>query len=395
MTRQSQWWLIAGVGTVAVFAWGIYVWKFTRTPAPTEVIATDSSAVAQPEPQADREEPPGSLTSLRATHKAVQPHAFEHPSGRSSEGVLSHPEEDLSSTVRANAPISLDDEAGFTIAYHEPIATVDDGAVDDGAVDEGVSDSGAGGPTVSVRSAIEAARNARSRGDLIGARASYASALNLGLPDSEGIAIRGELANLAEALVFSRAMSPDDPLSFSHHVGGGESLNLIARRNKITEALMASINHISNPNRLRAGARLKVIRGPFNAVIWKSAHRLDAYLGDTYVRSFQVGLGTNGGTPEGHWIVKNKLMNPSWTDPSTGRYYAAEEPDNPIGERWIGIECVEGGCIGREGFGIHGTIEPKSIGENMSMGCVRLVPEDVALVYDLLVERHSHIDIRP
>ncbi|MFQ5411724.1 MAG: L,D-transpeptidase, partial [Phycisphaerae bacterium] len=113
------------------------------------------------------------------------------------------------------------------------------------------------------------------------------------------------------------------------------------------------------------------------------------------IRSFRVGLGTNGGTPLGRWFVKNKLENPAWTDPGTGRYYAAADPDNPIGERWIGIECVEGGCLGREGFGIHGTIEPQSIGENMSMGCVRLVPEDVALLYDLLVERHSHIDIRP
>ncbi|MFQ5501738.1 MAG: L,D-transpeptidase family protein [Phycisphaerae bacterium] len=385
MTRQSQWWLIAGVGFVAVVAWGIYVWKYTRTPASIEVIATDSSAVAGPEPQGDGDDSAGSLTSLRATHQAVRPHAIEQPSDRASEMDLSAAEETLSSTVRANAPISLDDEAGFTIAHREPVATVDDAGRDVGMVEA----------TVDVRGELDAARNARARGDLIGARASYAHALNLGLPDSEGIAVRSELANLAEALIFSRAMNPDDPLSFSHHVGGGESLNVIARRNKVTEALLASINHISNPNRLRAGARLKLIRGPFNAVIWKSAHRLDAYLGDIYVRSFQVGLGTNGGTPEGHWVVKNKLMNPSWTDPKSGRYYAAEEPDNPIGERWIGIECVEGGCLGRAGFGIHGTIEPKSIGENMSMGCVRLVPEDVALVYDLLVERHSHIDIRP
>jgi len=45
-------------------------------------------------------------------------------------------------------------------------------------------------------------------------------------------------------------------------------------------------------------------------------------------------------------------------------------------------------------YGIHGTIDPASIGENMSMGCIRMLPKDVALVYDLLVNKHSRVTIR-
>jgi lipoprotein-anchoring transpeptidase ErfK/SrfK len=48
-----------------------------------------------------------------------------------------------------------------------------------------------------------------------------------------------------------------------------------------------------------------------------------------------------------------------------------------------------------EGYGIHGTIEPQSIGREMSMGCVRLGAEDVALVYELLMPRVSVVKIVP
>ncbi len=95
----------------------------------------------------------------------------------------------------------------------------------------------------------------------------------------------------------------------------------------------------------------------------------------------------------GTWSVRSKLINPSWTDPATHQHYYAEDPDNPIGERWIGLHGEAGEAVGKVGFGIHGTIDPASIGENFSMGCIRLLPDDVALVYDLLVSGHSRVII--
>jgi lipoprotein-anchoring transpeptidase ErfK/SrfK len=46
------------------------------------------------------------------------------------------------------------------------------------------------------------------------------------------------------------------------------------------------------------------------------------------------------------------------------------------------------------GYGIHGTIEQDSIGRQASMGCIRMRPDDVALVYEMLSE-HSTVQIRP
>jgi lipoprotein-anchoring transpeptidase ErfK/SrfK len=72
---------------------------------------------------------------------------------------------------------------------------------------------------------------------------------------------------------------------------------------------------------------------------------------------------------------------------------AADDPQNPLGERWIGLIGVSGGAVGQERYGIHGTIEPQSIGQSISLGCVRMYNEDVAQVYSYLVEKHSTVTI--
>ena len=116
-----------------------------------------------------------------------------------------------------------------------------------------------------------------------------------------------------------------------------------------------------------------------------------------FVRSFDVGHGEGNSTPVGLWLVESgrKLIDPPWTNPRTGKMFAADDPMNPIGEYWIGLEGTDERTKGKRGYGIHGTLEPESIGRQASMGCVRLAADDIALVYKLLVERHSTVRIEP
>ena len=92
--------------------------------------------------------------------------------------------------------------------------------------------------------------------------------------------------------------------------------------------------------------------------------------------------------------MKDKLANPAWCNPVTHQRYAADDPANPIGEYWLGLEGLTGEAVGKMGFGIHGTIEPDSIGRNASLGCVRLRPADIAALYTLLVEGGSMVEIK-
>ena len=259
-------------------------------------------------------------------------------------------------------------------------------------------------PSAAVATLIQQAEAAIKANDPITARERYNQTL---LSDRATAAdrahIREQMAALNQDLIFSPRVYPDDPFATVYEVQGGDSLARIAQSEGVaTEWLLIQrVNRLSNPNNIYKGQKLKLVRGPFHAVVSKSAFRMDVYVGPpeeidqwVYVRSFRVGLGEQDGTPLGAFKVRrhSKLINPFWRNPRTGEEFAADDPANPIGEHWVGLRGL-GQAETFSGYGIHGTVEPESIGRSMSMGCVRMLPEDVALVYELLTEDISEVHI--
>ena len=55
--------------------------------------------------------------------------------------------------------------------------------------------------------------------------------------------------------------------------------------------------------------------------------------------------------------------------------------------------CTVGSLVHHPQLGIHGTIEPETIGKDVSMGCIRMLPDDVALAYKLLLPGQSYVFI--
>ena len=115
-----------------------------------------------------------------------------------------------------------------------------------------------------------------------------------------------------------------------------------------------------------------------------------------FVKSYTVGLGQFDSTPTGRFRVRKgqKIVNPTWTNPRTGEFYPADDPENPIGEYWLGLEGLDATNKGERGFGIHGTIEPESIGTDSSMGCVRLRDGEIDTIYALMSDNTSTLDVR-
>lgn len=218
--------------------------------------------------------------------------------------------------------------------------------------------------------------------------------------------LRERIQRINETLVFSRAVAPGDKVSRSYTIGPGDSLAKIAANEK-TDAdwrLIAQINGISDPRRIRVGQTVKLLQGPFHAVVYKSRFRLDLFASATdssgnrlFLRSFPVGLGEFGSTPTGSFVVRpqSKLINPVWTNPRNGQYFGADNPENPIGEHWIGLDPADDASASFTQYGLHGTIDPGSIGLEKSMGCVRLAAPDIELLYGLLVENKSTVEILP
>jgi lipoprotein-anchoring transpeptidase ErfK/SrfK len=114
-----------------------------------------------------------------------------------------------------------------------------------------------------------------------------------------------------------------------------------------------------------------------------------------YVTSCPVGLGKDGSTPLGKWLVEpdRKVANPVYYSPRGEGVIEADDPKNPLGEFWVGLAGVDGAAVGQESYGIHGTIEPDSIGKMESMGCIRMRHDDIALVFAALVEGKSTVQI--
>lgn len=99
-----------------------------------------------------------------------------------------------------------------------------------------------------------------------------------------------------------------------------------------------------------------------------------------------VGIGP-AATPTGNTRVISKRVNPTWVVPDSIRAELRAAglpaptavppgPDNPLGSRAL--------RLGFESILIHGTNQPGSIGMAVSHGCVRLYPEDIEELYDLV-----------
>ena len=106
------------------------------------------------------------------------------------------------------------------------------------------------------------------------------------------------------------------------------------------------------------------------------------------VRTWPIGIGRlEYETPLGKTSVVGKKVGPVWypTDTIREEYAARGEPlprmvlpgpDNPLGSHAI--------YLGLPTYLIHGTNRPYSIGMRVSFGCVRLYPEDIVELYDLV-----------
>ena len=241
----------------------------------------------------------------------------------------------------------------------------------------------------------------RDAGDLVTARDLVSDALQAGrFNDSDTEAAKSFVGQLNDKIIFGTQKFAADGYNDQWKVEPGTVLSKLAKRYDVTAELLCKVNGLSAPNKLKAGSTIKTIKGPFHIVVSKSKFEADIYLGAPggpnamYIKTVRVGLGSDGSTPTGTWQVETgKVMNPVYYSSRGQGVIAADDPKNPLGERWIPLKGIEGKCVGQESYGIHGTIDPDSIGKNMSMGCIRLASDDINLLYDLLIENKSLVKV--
>ncbi len=240
-------------------------------------------------------------------------------------------------------------------------------------------------------------------GKLLDARDIYnAAIISAKLSPDELKAAKIQLSAVNDKLVFSPRVFDGDQWSESFPVPPGGVMAKIAKRYSVTPELLCRVNEISDPKRLQMGKSIKVVKGPIHAVVDKSDFTIDLYFGapggpgSSYITTYRVGLGKDDSTPTGKWLCEagKKLTNPTYFSSRGQGVIDKDDPKNPLGEYWIGLTGLDGQALGKTSYGIHGTIEPESIGTMASQGCIRLKNEDVARVYEMLVEGKSTVVVQ-
>jgi lipoprotein-anchoring transpeptidase ErfK/SrfK len=170
--------------------------------------------------------------------------------------------------------------------------------------------------------------------------------------------------------LFSKEITPG---SMAYTVKPGDSLYVIARKNHTTVDLIKKINSLKSDN-IYPRMKLKLHTAPFSIKIDKAKNTLILYSDGEAVKKYSVATGKKNCTPVGEFKITDKLVNPTWF--KTGAILPPGSPKNALGTRWMGFD--------KPAYGIHGTIEPKSVGTQASEGCVRMLNEEVEELYSLV-----------
>ena len=185
---------------------------------------------------------------------------------------------------------------------------------------------------------------------------------------------RGQLQNLLDQLAGTVVYSTQHMLEPVYVVQGGDTLAQVAERYSVSPQLLMKINGLASAEAIKPGDQLKVVRGPFDAVITMQNFEMTLFLRGRYAGKFRVGAGVDQEIKAGEFEVRSKAPNPPYAPPGQ-QPVAAGDPANPLGSKWIDL----GGQLG-----IHGTNDPQSLGRIDSKGSIRLGPADIEDVYDIL-----------
>lgn len=215
------------------------------------------------------------------------------------------------------------------------------------------------------------ARKLEENNDLVQARAAYQKLIN-DYPNSREVANwQKKFEDLNIHLLFSPAITTG---SIEYEIKAGDSLEKIAKSYKTTTELIMKSNNLSSEN-IFPGKKIKVWTGLFSIVVDKSQNILILKNGEEVFKTYTVATGLNNSTPVGTFKIVEKIVNPPWYKPQGGMVPAGS-PQNILGTRWLGLD--------KEGYGIHGTTDPQSLGKQATAGCVRMLNAEVEQLFSIV-----------
>jgi len=214
--------------------------------------------------------------------------------------------------------------------------------------------------------------------ELSEARAAYVAALRRCRNASLRSEIEDKLGAVHVDLVMNPYMMPE---KVSYVVRPGNSVDRLAKKYGVTKDLIIQSNRIANPNLIKAGDQLRILKAKFNVIVSKSRNELLVEMNERFFKRYRIGSGEFGKTPVGTFVIDLKQKNPDWWP--KGKRVRFGEKENILGTRWMSIKA-SGETPKARGYGIHGTWDDSTIGKALSAGCVRMRNPEVEELYVLL-----------
>jgi lipoprotein-anchoring transpeptidase ErfK/SrfK len=226
--------------------------------------------------------------------------------------------------------------------------------------------------SVPVNQILAEAAKDEAQGDKLKAKQAYDQIVS-NYPDYDKIEdVQNKLGELNVDLIFSPAQMPQ---TISYQIVPGDSLGKLARKYNTTTQLIKRANGLKS-DVIRTGETLRIWTAPFNILINKSQNVLFLKSGEEVLKIYHVSTGRDNITPVGAFKIASKIENPVWFR-NGGAPIPSESPENELGSRWMGFDTDPH-------YGIHGTLHPESIGQQVTAGCVRLKNSDVEELFDIV-----------
>jgi len=227
------------------------------------------------------------------------------------------------------------------------------------------------GKVTSISGLANQAMDSEAKGDMLEAKSTYQKLVSE-FPNSNEVANwEKKIEELNIKLLFSPVIVPNKSLFYE--IKPGDTLNKIASQFKTTVELIMKSNNLRD-NKIVPGRKIKIWTSPFSIVVDKSQNTLILKSDEEVIKSYIVSTGLNNSTPVGNFKITNKLPNPTWF--KAGAVVPASSPENVLGSRWLGLDLP--------GYGIHGTIDPKNLGKQVTQGCVRMANAEVEELYAIV-----------
>jgi len=220
--------------------------------------------------------------------------------------------------------------------------------------------------------------------------------LNDRLTRKDNTVLKEELSVVSKEWLFSDKVISGDTLCEYYTVRPGDTLSDIGNAHQIPYQCLMKLNDLARASSLQAGLKIKVVNGPFHAKVWSSTCKMDLYLQDMYVKTYDIALGKPGSdTPTGQWVVMNhgKVRKLLWMDPEMGLGVRPDDPYYPLGEGIMRLKGVGDHAVSRISFGIHGIWDKALIGQHVTNRTIAMLNSDFLEVVDLLKEETSIIEV--